>query len=106
MTIEHLDVTFAFSRGDGDARPFDEFLDSVLDELEAIGLDADYTAQGRGLIATFSLPMTGDGGVDDVMLTITSLRTALHAAACSTAGWEEFTSAFVRASTEAALTSA
>lgn len=96
MIEGYFEITLNFIRGDDHGQPFDEFLDRVLDELEAIDREADYTANARELTATFSIPMVS-GQHPEVL---GDLRTALHAASCATAGWGGMTSQLVTAQSQ------
>lgn len=89
MSTNYFEFELSFLRDDqpmsGD--PLEEFLDCVMDELANIGLDAaDLTASLAAGTATFVLP-AADISDDTFVETLSTLRTALHAANCGTPGW-------------------
>ncbi len=83
----YFEVDLAFV-SNGATEEFDEFLDRVLDELEKLGREVDYTASASALTATFSIS-ADDFSDDELIAALTALRTGLHAAGCGTAIWPQ-----------------
>jgi hypothetical protein len=84
--MSYCNVELEFTTATPDIATFDAFLDRVMDELEKIGIEADYTAVLAKHHATFTLPVS-DLSADSMVKVITDLRTALHSAGCGTPGW-------------------
>jgi len=64
----------------------DDYLDCVMDQLEKINREADYTAIVARMCATFTLDAS-DRSDEEFIRALTDMRTALHAAGCSTPNW-------------------
>jgi hypothetical protein len=92
MTVFHLAVgmTFTSSRPATDEE-FEGFLDEVVDQLERIGRHAILAARITDRIADFAIGAEADDFAIATSGFLVDIRTALHAAGCSTAGWPKFT---------------
>jgi hypothetical protein len=89
----NLAVEMSFVNPGGTATPeaFEAFLDEVMDQLDALGVsDADVTASLVEKTAEFSVSIEAESFEDAVAFFMVKIRTALHAANCSTAGWPTF----------------
>ncbi|KRD36794.1 hypothetical protein ASE27_10080 [Oerskovia sp. Root918] len=85
----NIDVICTFEDADGSDEQFEDFLDSVLDELEKIGReDIDFSASITQRKATFTV-FGADEADPEIDKFHSDLRTALHAAHCITEGWEK-----------------
>lgn len=86
MTYVEIELGFISPTGTSD-EDFDDFLDSVMDELDEIGRhDVDLTASLTNRTAVF-VGVAKNEDFDDVAQLMTDLRTALHVAKCNTADW-------------------
>jgi hypothetical protein len=70
---------------------FEEFLDVVVSELENIGRDINLGARLPERYAEFVATIEAEDFESAAAAFLGDLRTALHAAGCSTAGWPDFT---------------
>ncbi|MDF9877460.1 hypothetical protein [Cellulosimicrobium cellulans] len=85
----NIDVICTFEDAAGSDDQFEEFLDSVLDELDKIGRDdVDLSASVTQRKATFTV-FGADDEDPEIDKFLSDLRTALHAAHCITDGWEK-----------------
>lgn len=82
----NLLVDVVFTAQDSTPEAFDAFLDRVLDELAKIGVEADVTASLAKYEASFEMAVSS-ADLDQFSAAVASLRAALHAADCATAGW-------------------
>ncbi len=92
MNEVHLawEATFVSSKPATDAQ-FEEFLDEVVNELENIGRDINLGARLPERYAEFATSIEAEDFESAVSAFLIDLRTALHAAGCSTANWPQFT---------------
>ncbi|MBB2921281.1 hypothetical protein [Cellulomonas cellasea] len=83
----NVELTFVSPEGSTD-EDFEAFLECVIEELENIGRDdVELSASLANRSAIFTVFGTEElPSVDSVLA---DLRTALHAANCHTAGWED-----------------
>lgn len=86
MSYFSIEVNFITANPSADA--FEAFLDRVMDELDKLNVEVDVTASLAAYEASF-LMATPDLSDESLIGILTSLRTALHAANCGTAGWPQ-----------------
>jgi hypothetical protein len=87
----HLAVELTFvSSPHGDDEQFEAFLDEVMDQLDNIGREVSLAARLAERVADFATVIEADKIEDACAELLPDLRSALHAAGCSTAGWPEF----------------
>jgi hypothetical protein len=75
------EIEFQFTPGDndpGDHASFEEFLDSVMDQLDSVGVDADYTAAAADLRASWTIAVP-DASEQSLIGALSSLQRALAA---------------------------
>lgn len=94
MTTRHLAADFWFTGASGATDDdFDAFSDRVMDalcDLEEIDegiFNPDMTGRLTERWLSVSLGIEADSADDAVRLFLANVRTALHAAGCSTPGW-------------------
>ena len=85
-TAYNITVEFLPSTPGMDADDFELFLDCVMEEFEKLELDVDLTAALARYVAHFLVPVE-ESTEEGLIKALGSLRTALHAAGCRTAGW-------------------
>jgi hypothetical protein len=81
-TMYEIEVQFTLGDNDpGDHASFEAFLDSVMDQLDKLGVDADYTATAADLSAswTFTVPDASEGSLIGAL---SSLQQALATVGC------------------------
>lgn len=81
-----FEIEIGFHGPNIDPDAFGEFLDSVMDELEKIGRGADMCASLAAFTASFTVN-SDDLSEDSLISALGAVRTALHAANCSTPSW-------------------
>jgi hypothetical protein len=92
VTAIHLGVELPFASTTGSTdEQFEEFLDAVVDALDNIGREVTLAARLADRVADFATTVEAEKIEDAVNEFMPDLRTALHAAGCSTAGWPHFT---------------
>jgi hypothetical protein len=79
-----FEIELRFAPGENDSPQFEALLDATADELEKIGVEADYTAALAGLTAIWTIDVP-DASEKSLIDALNSLRTALHAAGVVTA---------------------
>jgi len=87
IMIYSFEISQTFARPTEGSEPFDEFLDRVLDAADEIDLELDYGADLEALRATWHVTVEADSSFDALILAMSSLRAALHAAHCATPNW-------------------
>ncbi|MGO1866555.1 MAG: hypothetical protein ACTH1D_01790 [Mycobacteriaceae bacterium] len=85
--IRTYDIDQRFARNNSSTEAFDDFLDRVLDEFDALDVEADYLADLSTLSATWTVSVPAADNMVGMVSALTALRTALHAAQCATADW-------------------
>jgi hypothetical protein len=91
MTDIHLAVEMTFvGTPRGTDEQFEAFLDEVYAQLGTIGREVNLAARLRDRVADFATSIEADSYEDAVVAFLADLRTALHAAGGSTAGWPRF----------------
>ena len=85
MTIQYI-IDARFELTPRDSQAFDAFLDQVMDELEKIHVESDFTASLAKFEASFMI-VAADESFDALVDVMNNLRAALHAAKCGTPGW-------------------
>lgn len=91
MNEHHLAVEMTFvSTPHGSDEQFEQFLDEVLTQLEAIGRDVDLAAKLRDRVADFAATINALDFNMAAASFLVDLRTALHAAGCHTPQWPKF----------------
>lgn len=91
MTEFSLSVEMIFvSNRPTTSEQFEAFLDEVLAELQKLGYEVNLAARLRDRVADFAASVEADSYHQAEADFLTALRTALHAAGCSTARWSEF----------------
>lgn len=83
ITTIEIDTSFA---SDGQGDDFEAFLDRIIEEFDAIGIDVDCSASLRDLTATWAFDIA-DASDDSTIEALSNLRTALHAAGCGTSNF-------------------
>lgn len=87
----HLAVEICFtSAEDSTDEHFEAFLDEMLASLEQIGRDVNLSARFAERVADVAGVVAAPDFESAVSAFLADLRTALHAAGCSTAGWPRF----------------
>lgn len=87
----HLAVELTFeSSPHGSDEQFEAFLDEVMDQLDNIGREVTLAARLTDRVADFAAVIGADKIEDALAALLPDLRSALHAAGCSTSGWPEF----------------
>lgn len=74
-----IELQFTPCDDDPDDAGFEEFLDSVTDELAKVGIDADYTSSAADLRASWTIEVP-DATEDSLIDALNALRAALAAA--------------------------
>lgn len=91
MTSFHLAVETRFtSIPESTDDQFEAFLDEALASFEEIGVAVDLSARFTERVADFAATIDADDYESAVNTFLVALRTALHAAGCSTPGWPRF----------------
>lgn len=84
-----VEMTFE-STPHGTDEQFEEFLDAVLEHLNALDREVTLAARLRDRFAAFATSIPGHDFMKAAAAVSVDLRTALHAAGASTAGWPKF----------------
>ncbi|MFI5844939.1 hypothetical protein ACIA8K_35090 [Catenuloplanes sp. NPDC051500] len=84
-----LDMTFS-STPHGTDEQFEEFLDAVQEHLDALGVEVQIAARLAERTVDFAAEIETDSFEVATNKILSDVRTALHAAGCSTAGWPRF----------------
>ena len=87
--IHTIEIEQRFHRG-GNNQSFEDFLDCVMDEFDAIGVEADYLATFNTLAAIWTISVDAESQLDALVEASTALRSALHAAQCNTPNWHSY----------------
>lgn len=91
MIDYHLSVEMGFtSVNKSTDEQFEAFLDEVYAHFTTLGRDVNLAARFRDRVADFATIVPADDFETAVNAFLSEVRTALHVAGCSTAGWPRF----------------